>query len=219
MPHHPLFLINFKTYEKASGKNAYALARICDEVANKKRKKIVACLSATDLSYAQKLSLPVFAQHVDPYEEGAHTGFILPSTVFKAGCVGTLLNHSEHKLSISVLVQTINLAQKEGLIVVVCADTPQEAAKIATLHPDYIAIEPPELIGRKISVATAKPEIITKTIKAVSSYKIPVLCGAGVHEQNDVRIALNLGCVGVLVASGVVLAKNPKKVLEDLTNV
>jgi len=48
--------------------------------------------------------------------------------------------------------------------------------------------------------------------------KWKVLFFPGIHEKKDVDIALKLGCVGVLIASGVVKAKDPKKVLEELTN-
>ena len=45
---------------------------------------------------------------------------------------------------------------------------------------------------------------------------VPVLCGAGVHTQEDVRKAVELGAQGILVASGVVNAKDPEKVLTEL---
>jgi len=46
--------------------------------------------------------------------------------------------------------------------------------------------------------------------------RIPVLCGAGVKNGSDVKRALELGTKGVLLASGVVRAKDPKAVLLDL---
>jgi triosephosphate isomerase len=44
---------------------------------------------------------------------------------------------------------------------------------------------------------------------------VKVLCGAGITNGNDVKKAIELGTYGVLVASGVVKAENPKKVLID----
>ena len=44
---------------------------------------------------------------------------------------------------------------------------------------------------------------------------VKVLCGAGITTGQDVKKALDLGAHGVLVASGVVKAQNPKKVLEE----
>ena len=45
--------------------------------------------------------------------------------------------------------------------------------------------------------------------------KVKVLCGAGITSGEDVKKALELGTKGILVASGVVKAKNPRKVLEE----
>jgi triosephosphate isomerase len=43
-----------------------------------------------------------------------------------------------------------------------------------------------------------------------------VLCGAGISKGEDLRAALDLGSKGVLLASGIVKAKDPKAALEDL---
>jgi triosephosphate isomerase len=42
-----------------------------------------------------------------------------------------------------------------------------------------------------------------------------ILCGAGLTVGEDVRAALKLGTQGVLVASGIVKAKDPYKALLD----
>jgi len=46
--------------------------------------------------------------------------------------------------------------------------------------------------------------------------RVEVLCGAGVKTGKDVARAIELGTSGVLLASGVVLAKDPAKALLDL---
>jgi triosephosphate isomerase len=43
-----------------------------------------------------------------------------------------------------------------------------------------------------------------------------VLCGAGIKSENDVRRAMELGAKGILVASGVVKAKDIEKSMENL---
>ena len=45
---------------------------------------------------------------------------------------------------------------------------------------------------------------------------IKVLCGAGVKNGGDVKAAIDLGAEGVLLASGVVKAKDPESVIRDL---
>jgi triosephosphate isomerase len=46
--------------------------------------------------------------------------------------------------------------------------------------------------------------------------KVRVLCGAGISTGDDVAAALELGTEGVLLASGVIKAKDPKAALFDL---
>jgi triosephosphate isomerase len=40
--------------------------------------------------------------------------------------------------------------------------------------------------------------------------------GAGIKSRNDVETSLKRGAVGIVPSSAVVLAKNQKKILEDL---
>lgn len=210
----PLYIINFKTYPEGSGKNALKLAKSCDRIAKKKKASIIVCLQPADICISNKIKIPVFAQHIDPVEQGQTTGYVVAEDVKSDGAVGTLLNHSEHKLPFLKLKKAVEICRKNKLKIVICASTPAEAFKVSKLKPDYIAVEPPALIGGKISVSESKPEVITKTTKLIK--KIPILCGAGVHKRDDVVKAVKLGAKGILVASGVVKAKNPEKVLEDL---
>ena len=55
------------------------------------------------------------------------------------------------------------------MISIVCVKDVAEARKYARLNPDYIAIEPPELIGSGKAVSKEKPELITKAADAVKS--------------------------------------------------
>ncbi len=214
----PVVVVNFKTYEQGSGKNAVKLAKICEKVANLTKKSIVVAVQEVDIyRVSQAVSIPVFAQHIDPITAGAHTGHTLPETIKEAGAQGTLINHSEDQFDLQQIKAAIERAKKVGLQTIVCASTPQIATKIAKLEPDMIAIEPPELIGGETSVSTAKPEIISKTIDKVHNIKkIPVICGAGIKDKKDVIIAIKLGAVGVLPSSHVVKAQDPEKILREL---
>jgi triosephosphate isomerase len=49
-------------------------------------------------------------------------------------------------------------------------------------------------------------------VKRVNA-EVVVLCGAGITSGEDVAAAMRLGTEGVLVASGIVKAKNPYKVM------
>jgi triosephosphate isomerase len=94
------------------------------------------------------------------------------------------------------------------------------SAAAAALSPDYVAIEPPELIGSGVSVSKANPDIIKNSVAAVHAVnpKVKILTGAGIQTGECVKIATDLGTDGVLLASGVVKAKVPIAVLRDLVS-
>ncbi|UCG44542.1 MAG: triose-phosphate isomerase [Candidatus Bathyarchaeota archaeon] len=212
----PLILVNFKTYREASGDNAARLARIIEKV----RRQTGVCVGLApqfvDIApIAQIVSAPIFAQHVDPIDGGSFTGHVLPQSIRAAGAVGTLINHSERRLRLADIDTAIQQSRKVGLTSVVCTNNQAVSAAVAALKPDMIAVEPPELIGTGVPVSQAQPRVVEDTVKAVKQMdpNIIVLCGAGITKADDVAAAMKLGTEGVLVASGVVKAKDPFKVL------
>lgn len=213
----PAIVVNFKAFEQATGDKAIRLAETCERVAQKTGVTIAVAVQTADIYHVtMAVRIPVFAQHIDALEPGAHTGATLARDVKSAGAIGTLLNHAEKRLPLGTLQQSILQAQQAKLATLVCAATPEEAARVSMLQPDFIAIEPPELIGGDVAVSTARPGVITDTTSIVG--QVPVLCGAGIKTGKDVAQALKLGAKGILVASGVVLAKNPEQVLLDFAN-
>lgn len=215
----PFILVNFKAYPEALGPRAVELAKACAAIAEETGRAFAVAPSALDLALvAKSVRLPAFAQHLDPVETGKATGWIPPEAALAAGAVGTLVNHSERKVAWEEMRDLIATCRTVGLEVVACADDVAEAETAAKLAPDFIAIEPPELIGGDVSVTTARPEIITRAVERIhaTNPKVRVLCGAGVKTGKDVTKALELGAVGVLLASGVVKSKSPEKALRDL---
>jgi len=211
----PAIIVNFKAYKSAVGEKAVELAKIHEKVSQETGVTFAVCVQPVDLYIvANAVSIPVFAQHIDAIGFGSGTGHILPETVKAAGAYGTLLNHAERQISEDVIESSINRAKELGLKTIVCANTPEMGARIAKYNPDFIAVEPPELIGGDISVATAKPEIIEKAVELIGDGK--VLVGAGVKNGKDTQIASELGAVGVLLASGVTKSEDPYTVLKDL---
>lgn len=166
----------------------------------------------------QSLRVPVLAQHVDPLELGARTGFLVPEALFLAGGRGSLVNHSEHPLPRATIGDTVARLTALGLVPIVCARDVEQARSLARFHPPYLAVEPPELIGGDRAVSTARPEVVAGSVQAVRrvSPATRVLCGAGVHDRHDVRAALALGSVGILVASAVTTAKDPRAAIAEL---
>lgn len=212
----PLIMTNFKTYESATGEKAATLAKAHETIAKETGKNIVVAVQSTDIyRVSQAVDIPVFAQHCDSAGFGSKTGWITPEAAKQAGAVGTILNHSEHRFSSHEdLEEAISRAKEAGLITCVCAETAEEGKEISEkFTPDFIAVEPPELIGGNISVSTAQPELISDSVEKISTN---ILVGAGVKNGEDVRIAVELGAKGVLLASGVTKAENPETVLRDL---
>jgi triosephosphate isomerase len=166
---------------------------------------------------AQNLDIPVFCQHLDDMQAGQSTGFFIPELARSFGASGSILNHSEHRLEYQTIRSLVQTLRKLDMVSVVCARTPDEAAELARLNPNFIAIEPPELIGSGKAVSKESPKVILDTVKLVSanSESTRVICGAGIVDKSDVRSAVDLGVIGILVASGIVKAKSwYEKILE-----
>jgi len=217
----PVIIVNFKVYSEVEGPGAVRLAKDCESVAIVKKASIVVCPPMVELSkVASAVTVPVFSQHVDNRSPGSITGHVSPQSVKAAGAKGTLINHAEHRMPPQDIVAVIEACRKLGLVSVVCTDTAETSAAMAAFSPDFIAVEPPELIGGDISVTTADPAIVSRTVEMVRKVdpKVRVLCGAGVKNGKDVRAALDLGASGVLLASGVVKAKDVKAALQDLVS-
>ncbi|MCF2142258.1 MAG: triose-phosphate isomerase [Candidatus Heimdallarchaeota archaeon] len=220
--HYPLIIVNFKTYTRGTGQKGLQLAKICDEVAREFNVSIAVAVQMADIRWiASEIEIPVFAQHVDAIYPGSNTGHILLETVKEAGATGTLVNHSERKITLKEIALIVQRARENHLYTCVCASTPKIAGAIAALSPDSCATEPPELIGSGISVSMAQPEVITKSVEIIEKFNPAVapLCGAGITNSQDVEKALELGTKGILIASGVVKATDPKKILEKMAQV
>jgi len=213
--------VNFKTYIEATGKRGVELAKIADKVSRDSGVTIAVAPQFTDLkTVTEAVEIPVFSQHIDPIKPGAYTGHVLADAVRAAGASGTILNHSERRIKISEIEEILSLARVSDLASVVCTDTPGVSAAVASLSPDMIAIEPPDLIGTGVAVSKARPELITNAIKRIRSVNdsVDILCGAGVSTAEDVGKALELGTRGVLVSSSVVKGTNPGQLLENMTD-
>jgi triosephosphate isomerase len=104
-----------------------------------------------------------------------------------------------------------------GLKTLIFAANPQELESVLKLKPTYAAYEPPELVGSKTtSVAQANSEIIEIAVQTAKKAGVPLVVGAGIKDSQDVRKSLELGAVGVAVASDVVTANDPRQELLDL---
>ena len=217
----PIVILNYKTYLESSGENALELARALKSASEESGITMVAAPQAADIYRIQdQISLPIFAQHIDPITPGGHTGSNLIETLIEAGISGSLSNHSGNRTKLADIDEVIQLCKQNDIESCVCTNNIATSKAIATFSPDAVAVEPPELIGTGIPVSQAQPEVVEDSVKGVKSInkKIKVLCGAGISTGDDMKAAMDLGADGVLLASGIVKAENPKEALLDLVS-
>ena len=217
----PIVILNYKTYLESSGLNALKLAQDLQDAANDSGITMVASPQAADIyRITSELDLPVFAQHIDAISPGGHTGSNLINTLIEAGAEGSLINHSENRMKLADIDEVVKKCREYEIESCVCTNNIETSKAVAMLSPDAVAVEPPELIGTGIPVSQAQPEVVEDTVNEVKSInsKIKVLCGAGITTGEDMKAAMDLGADGVLLASGIIKAENPKEALLDLVS-
>jgi triosephosphate isomerase (TIM) len=212
-------IINFKNYEEASAANSIKLAKAAQKVAQKLKVEIIVAPPQPGLALVAKSvkKIPVVCQHVDDEKQGSTTGFFVPEVAKSYGAVGSLINHSEHRIEMKSIASLVERMRKLGMTSIVCARAPHEVMEISIFGPDFIAIEPPELIGSGRAVSKENPAIITRSIEAAGS-RSRVICGAGITDKGDVRAAVKLGSKGILIASGVVKANSWEHKIAELAS-
>lgn len=209
-----MIVVNFKTYKEATGFRAVRLAQVCRRVQEETKVRIIAVPQVADLRNCVETGAECWVQNVDTAEQGKKTGWITVEDVEEAGARGTLLNHSEHRLEFDLVKSIADQTRGMAFELCLCAADENSAVEMDKLEPNYIAYEPPELIGsREKSVASEKADIVQKVVKMI---RTPVLIGAGVHSPEDVKVGLKLGAKGVLLATDVVLVEDPEYELRKL---
>jgi len=160
----------------------------------------------------------VFAQHIDALPPGRGVGAVLAEAVRDAGAVGTLLNHSERRLSPSQLEASIERARSAGLATLVFADSPAEAEAFARLGPDIVLAEPPELIASGRSVGSVMAGFVAEAVAAVKGVnpEILVMSGAGVNGPADVDAVMRMGLDGTGSSSGILKAADPMAMMRAM---
>ena len=214
-----MFIINCKNYEEIAGEKIIKLAKIAEKISKKYKIKIAIAPPHHLIPLITKFGIIVLAQHLDDKKIGSTTGFMIPEIIKKSKIDGSIINHSEHRITESEIKNLVKRLKKLKLKTIVCVKNVSEAKKYAKINPTFIAIEPPELIGTGRAISTEKPQLITNSINAVQDAKnsTKLLCGAGIVSAEDVSRAVELGSKGILVASGVIKAKNWESILNDFS--
>ena len=214
-----MFVINCKNYEEISGDKIIKFVKTAERVSKKYKVKIVISPPQHLIGLVSNSSIPILAQHVDDSKVGSTTGFVIPELLKKSKVTGSLINHSEHRIPSKEIEKLVLKLSELKMMSILCVKDVAEVKKYIKLNPDYIAIEPPELIGSGKAVSTEKPDLIAKAASIVngSKNKTKLLCGAGIVSGEDVAKAVELGSEGILVASGIIKAKNWNKVISEFS--
>ena len=199
----PFFEIGPKSY--LYGDEILELAQAADAASEKYGVDIIFTCPVVDIRRVKENTkrIHVFAPHMDPIPVGRGLADILPESLVAAGAEGVMLNHVEKPLDFETLAATIKRAEEVGLTTIVCADSEEEAAKIATLNPDIIVAEPSALIGTGVSVGPEYVEAATRCVKDVNP-EIAVLQGAGIKCYDDVYRNIFAGADATGSSSGIV---------------
>ena len=211
-----MFIINCKNYAEIS-KEIVRFVGIVERVSKRYRVDIAVAPPQHLIGLVAGSTIPILAQHVDDSPVGSTTGFMIPELLKGVRVNGSLINHSEHRISSREIEGLVLRLRELQMISVLCVRDVTELKRYVKLNPDYIAIEPPELIGSGKAVSKERPELISKAAKAVDSAgnDTRLLCGAGIVSGEDVARAAELGSKGILVASGIIKAGNWDRVISE----
>ena len=83
-----MIVVNFKTYNEATGHRATKLAEICRRVQRETKVRIVAVPQVADLRNCVETGVECWVQNVDTVEQGKKTGWITVEDVEEAGARG-----------------------------------------------------------------------------------------------------------------------------------
>ena len=215
-----VIIVNCKNYPEAAGRRLLSIMRAAAEARRRRGVRVAVAPPPPLAAFCARRGAPVLSQHADCAQPGGTTGYAVPETMRACGLWGSLVNHSERRVRPAQIECAVSRLRGLGLVSVVCARTAREARAAARLNPDYVAIEPPDLIGSGRAVSAERPQLIEEAARAVSSARTgaKLLCGAGIVSGRDAQRARELGSSGVLVASGVVKAKSPARAIAELAS-
>jgi len=94
-----MFIINCKNYEEISGDKIKKFIKIAEQVSKKYKIKIAISPPQHLIGLVANSSIPILAQHIDDSKIGSTTGYIIPELLKKSKVKGSLINHSEHRIS------------------------------------------------------------------------------------------------------------------------
>jgi triosephosphate isomerase len=213
----PFFEFGPKAY--LYGERMIKLAEYADRLAEEFGVDIIIDPQTVDISEMIKRckNIHVFAQHMDCNAVGRGMGTVLPEALKAAGAHGAVLNHAERRLSLTDLELSIRRGRELGLLTMVCADNPDQAAAIAAFSPDIIVAESPAQIGagNRSGEDNALISGINRRIRSIDP-RIRILHAAGIKTPQDVYEVIAAGSEGSGSSSAIALAEDPYRMFHDM---
>jgi triosephosphate isomerase (TIM) len=211
----PFFEIGPKTFLRRA--ELLSIAKSAESASIEFDVAVILTAPVLDLEH-MKLAAPdlwLFAQHMDADRPGRSSGALVPEALRDVGADGVMLNHAEHPLDFATLRRTLERAQEVGLLSLVCANSPDEARRIARLGPTIILVEPPELIGTR--TGGSRPDIrLTDDDIASIDPTILVMHGGGIGSVEHVAELIGCGASGTGSTSAIIDAPDPSTIAYDM---
>ncbi|MCI9313993.1 MAG: triose-phosphate isomerase [Lachnospiraceae bacterium] len=211
----PFFEIGVKNY--IYGDEVLQLAKAADQAAVRYDIDVIFLAPYVDIRRIAENTqrILVFAPYMDILRPGRGMADVLPEAVRAAGAQGVVVNHCERPMTLGTIRETLRRADELDMLSFACADTIAEARAIAQLGPDIINPEPSELIGTDCG---SSDDFIRESIRVVKEAdpRILVEQAAGIRSGEQVYHNIILGADGVGAASGIVNAKDPLAMVDEM---
>jgi triosephosphate isomerase len=198
--------------------------------------------SVTSIVESERIAITVAAQHVNPNENGAHTGEISVSMLQRLGVQWILVGHSERRsmyaMDDTVVAATLRAVVRSGVKVVLCVG---EALEVRTndeqegfvraqlrsaldgLEERYhelvtVAYEPIWAIGTGLTASTEQvasmTSFIREVLRSLSIRDARVLYGGSVNAENAASIVAEGGVDGFLVGGASLKAESFRAIVQ-----
>jgi triosephosphate isomerase len=119
-------------------------------------------------------------------------------------------------MTVADLGETVKRARELGILTIVCADSPEETAAVAAMHPDIIVCEPAKLIGTGVTSGSEYMKETDSVVRKLSPDTL-VLQASGISTGKDVYNAIvEGGADGTGATSGIVAKEDPFAAMEEM---
>ena len=164
-----MFIINCKNYDEIAGSKITKFVKIAEKIAKKHKLKIAVAPPQHLLGQISNSKILILAQHLDNAKIGSTTGFMIPELVKKSKVDGSLINHSEHRISSKEISALVSKLKELKMISVVCVKN----APIATNITKYFEISSSFFVLYPLTIWGIHPERI-KTPAVIANIEIEI---------------------------------------------